>query len=209
MKPEEKAMEKYKKNRQVALVLEKAEKWKMAVELTVVETRLQLKLTGPDYGVFDREARAWAKSAVNFVRTNKEKSFLIEWDLAFFAPPSAASTKPDGGVEDSDVLKLIPMSIIDSRHMLTDVLRDLDLGIEKAYPGIKLSDSGYGLGKKGLVVKVLDRLCSEGKVSRLVNDPASCIVLGLIRHFQVQDGEVLKGEQKLPAAQARSPDSIV
>lgn len=205
-----KTIEEIKTNRQVRLVLDKAAHYKLtALAMFDDEQNVLIKLSGDRAAasLAAREGKSWAKNA--HVSGDEDGNCRFVWEREFFEPVAAPPTKPEGSLPDSEVLKLIPRSPIETKTMLIQVCGDLSAGLEKAYPGVLLSQSGYGLGKMALVSAVLDTLFAEGRISRQVANSERIVIFHLIAHLQLNLGVKLKLEEGLPTARARSPESSV
>ena len=201
-----KSIDEIKKHRQMAALIKNAKDNSATAVIEVNDQVVKLKVTGSKKTkeLFLRDYKSWAKDA-RPPRGEGEDTLIFIWERAFFEGPTVAPTKPEGSIPDADVLAMIPKVPIDSQKNLGDVCRMLVGGLDRAYPGVGLNETGFGLGKKKLVVVILETLFAEGRISRSVKDAPRIVVLNLIQHLQIEKGGAVIGDIPLHVATASSP----
>ena len=146
---------------------------------------LRVVVAGTQVLTAKEAANRWCPNAI--IQGNAGPNALaFIWENGVFVKAAAeAPTKPPGSKPDSEVLDEISRQQLDTLQLLKGVVKKLDEGIEKAYPGVFLSNEGFGKGKRDLMCKVLDSL--HDRSSRNVPDFWTYVAMTLAHHFVKQN----------------------
>lgn len=175
---------------EVQRLLSKAAHYGCAAEIRTVEGgHLRVIVSGQSAPLFDRQGKSWCPRAL-IQGTGEVNQVSFIWEVgSFVKAPGKDPTKPEGSKPDKEVLDGISR-MIDRVEQLKGILRKLNTDIEAAYPGVKLSNSGFGKGKLVLVTRVLEQL--QGSSSRNLTQFTAYVAIFLARHFECEDGVVIE-----------------
>jgi hypothetical protein len=146
---------------------------------------LRVVVSGTQVLTAKEAAKRWCPNAI--IQGNAGPNALaFIWENGVFVKAAAEPpTKPEGSKPDSEVLDEISRQQLDTLQLLKGVVKKLDTGIEEAYPGIFLSNEGFGKGKRDLMCKVLDAL--HDRSSRNVPDFWTHVTMPMAHHFVKQN----------------------
>jgi len=169
--------------KEVQTILNKARHYGMEAEFdeNAEEGFTRLIVSGAALSLFQESGHSWAPNVTIQGNAGIGKLAFL-WSNSRIQPPKTISTKPTGSLPDEDVLDAVPQSQILTEHRLREVLANISEKIEAAYPGVSISDEGFGKGKMDLLLLVHDRLYSIA--TRNLSRYMSICVVGLLPHMQ-------------------------